>query len=440
MMRRRTHKKTNKNDMVLVAGVRTAFCKAGTNLESVPVQELGRVVVRELLDRLNLDPRQVDELIFGCVGQPVDAANVARVIALQAGLPESVPAATVHRNCATGFEALTTAYERMCAGRGDVFIVGGAESMSRYPLLAPRSLAKKLVRLGRARSLWQKLGVIGSLRPRDFAPRWALMEGLADPVSGLNMGQTAERVAREFGISREQQDRFSLTSHQRAAAAQARGRFEQETTPVYVPPTYKSVIEHDNGIRAQQSLEALARLRPAFEKHKTGTVTAGSASQLTDGAVALLVMREAKAEALGLPRLARIRSYAYRGCDPARMGLGPAYAIPEVLAAAGMSLNEIGVVEINEAFAAQVLACFKALDSARFAREKLGLSQAVGALDPERTNVNGGAIALGHPLAATGARLILTTALEMNRRGEPLGLAALCVGGGQGAAVLLEAA
>jgi len=419
--------------LVIVDGVRTPFCRIGTNLASCAADELGRVAVNALLTRTGIDPGLIDEVIFGCVGQPAEAANVARVIALRSGIPERVPAVTVHRNCASGLEAIIQAQTRIEAGRGSIFVVGGAESMSQIPLLFTSSATRKFTALSRARSLRQKLAAWIAFRPGDFKPRIGLQLGLTDPVCGLNMGETAELLAREFGISREVQDSFALASHSKAAAAKE--KLAAETCPVFAA---SGAITADNGPRSNQTLESLARLRPVFDR-KTGTVTAGNASQITDGAVALLVMSESRASKLGLNPLGVLAHHVNVGCEPSRMGLGPAFAVNEVLRRAGTTLKDIDLVEINEAFAAQVLAVLAALTSDKFARKRLGREQAVGEISPERLNVNGGAVALGHPVGATGARLVLTALKEMKRRNARRALVSLCVGGGQGAAALLEA-
>jgi len=417
--------------LVIVDGIRTPFCKAGTSLATLDADELGRVAVSALLLRTGIDPALVDEVIFGCVAQPVDSANVARVIALRAGIPQSVPSVTVHRNCASGFESFTDAYERMAAGRGSVFIVGGAESMSQVPFLFKQSTVNKFAALQRSRSLLQKLGAAAAFRPSDFAPRIGLKLGLSDPVSGLNMGGTAEVLAREFAISREAQDAFALRSHQRAIAA--REKLAQEITPVYVRG--KAVTE-DNGPRENQSEKALAALRPVFDR-KFGTVTAGNSSQITDGAVALLVMTERKAVELGYTPLGRLAAYAYSGCDPARMGLGPAFAVAKTQRLPGYSMDDADLIEINEAFAAQVLAVEALMKSDDFAKSK-DLNHAIGEVPQDKLNVNGGAIALGHPVGATGARLILTALKELQRRNGKRAMLSLCVGGGQGGVVWVE--
>ena len=420
--------------LVVVDGVRTPFSKMGTDLARLGPEELGRIAVSALLTKTGLNPALIDEVIFGCVGQPADAANVARVIALRAGIPENVPAFTVHRNCASGCEAFTQAYEKMLAGRGDIFIVGGTESMSQVPLLYTHAAAAKFARLARAKSPFQKLGAMMSFRPSDFKPRIGLQLGLTDPVCGMNMGETAELLAREHNITREKQDAFALESHLRASAA--RDRIAEEICPVY-PPSTKAVITNDNGPRKEQTMEALAKLKPVFDR-KNGTVTAGNASQITDGAVALLVMSEMKAAELGLTPLGAMTGYAYAGCDPQRMGLGPVFAIAEAERRTGITLEHADLVEINEAFAAQVIACLACLKSDDFAQKHLKRDRHVGKISKDVLNVNGGSIALGHPVGATGARLILASLKELNRRQAKRALISLCVGGGQGAAIWLE--
>jgi len=419
--------------LVVIDGVRTPFCKMGTDLARLGADELGRIAVNALLTRTGLDPALIDEVIFGCVAHPAEAANVARVIALRAGIPEAVPAFTVHRNCASGLEAFTQAFEKMTAGRGSIFLVGGTESMSLVPLLFKPSAAAKFGHVARAKSAFQKLRSIAAFRPSDFQPRIGLQLGLTDPVCGMNMGETAELLAREHGITRELQDAFALESHTRALAA--RDKFAEEICPVYLPS--KSPVTIDNGPRQNQSLELLGRLKPVFEK-KTGTVTAGNSSQITDGAVALLVMTEEKARELGFTPLGALTGYAYAGCDPARMGLGPVFAMARAEEKTGLNIEQADLVEINEAFAAQVLAVLKCLKSEEFARKFLRRDRHVGKIPKDRLNVNGGAIALGHPVGATGARLVLSSLRELERRQAKRALVSLCVGGGQGAAIWLE--
>ncbi len=427
---------TRGRSVVIVDGVRTPFARAGSALKGVPAQELGRIAVRELLARTEFDPAGLDEVVLGNCGTPADAANLARVSALGAGVPRSVPAFTVHRNCASGIESIAQACYKIEAGVASAVIAGGAESMSNYPLIWSEPLTEAFAASARGRSLPAKLAPFLRLRAQALAPRIALIEGLTDPVSGLNMGQTAEVLAREWAISREAQDAFALTSHQRTIAAWDAGRMAREVLPVYPAPTFEPVAM-DIGPRREQTLEQLAKLRPFFDR-RHGTVTVGNACPVTDGAAAVLVMDEERARAEGYRPLGRLRSFAFAGLEPERMGLGPVYATPVALERAGITLKDIALIEMNEAFAAQVLANLAAFESEKFAREHLGLTHAVGAIDPAKLNVNGGAIALGHPVGVSGTRLVLTLLLELRRRGGGLGLATLCVGGGQGAAVVVE--
>jgi acetyl-CoA C-acetyltransferase/acetyl-CoA acyltransferase len=426
-----------KEPLYIVDGIRTPFARMGTTLAACDASELGRTATAALLARTGIDPATIDEVVFGCVGNPVDAANVARVIALRAGIPESVPAITVSRNCASGFEAVTQASDKAAAGRGDLFLVGGTESMTNYPLIYNERAVKKFGQLAKAKTLGQKIGGFLAFRPSDFfKPRIALMLGLTDPVCGLGMGQTAELLARDWNLSREQQDEFAMNSHRKAQAA--RDKVKEEITPVYPRSGKEAVaVDADNGIRDNQTMEALAKLKPVFEK-RGGTVTAGNASQVTDGAVALLVATEAGLKRTGLTPLGRLTGFAYAGCEPARMGLGPVYAIAKAEKLTGRALGDADLIEINEAFAAQVLACCAAARSADFAKAHLFRDTALGEIPAEKLNVNGGSIALGHPVGASGARLVLTALKELQRRGGKRALVSLCVGGGQGGALWLE--
>ncbi len=424
--------------VVVIDGVRTPFAKSGTSLAEVSAVELARVAIRELIERTGIEPGIVDHVILGNAAPPSDAPNIARVAALEAGIPKDVPAFSVQRNCASGFQSLTDAYNEIVLGQADVVIAGGVESMSNVPLQFPHEFAGVMEDLQRARSVPRKVAAATQLRPGHFKPVIALAEGLTDVVSGLNMGETAEVLAREFRLSRRAQDEYALRSHQRTAAAWAEGRFADEVTPVFVPPDYDDVAAEDVGYRPNQTLEALARLRPVFDRR--GTVTAGNSSMITDGAAALLLVSEDRARAMGFTPLGRLVSFAYAGLDPERMGLGPALASPLALARAGIELADVGLVELNEAFAAVVLANQEAFASRAWAERMLGRAEPVGILRDEILNVNGGAIALGHPIAATGSRLALTLLLEMRRRDVPWGLATLCVGGGQGGAIVFERA
>ena len=418
----------------ILSGIRTPFAKAGGPFRDVPAYELGRVALAELLHRTELDPARLDEVILGNCAQPAEAANVSRVIALRAGIPEAVPAVTVHRNCASGMEAVASASHRIAAGAARLVLAGGTESMSQIPLMYTREYAAWLEGLMRARTSFARLGAFARFRPHLLKPRIALAEGLTDLVCGLNMGQTAEVLAREFRITRERQDEFALRSHQRAVAA--RERLREEIAPMFPTPTFE-MVQDDVGPRENQTLEALAKLKPYFDR-KNGAVTVGNSCQVTDGAVALLIGDDATAARWPTPPLGRIRSFAFAGLAPQRMGLGPVFAAARALDAAGLELAACELFEINEAFAAQVLACQEASLSESFARAELSRTRALGEFPHERLNVNGGAIALGHPVGSSGARLLLTLLMEMRRRGLKRGLAALCVGGGQGAAFVLE--
>ncbi|MFT7677260.1 MAG: acetyl-CoA acetyltransferase family protein [Planctomycetota bacterium] len=425
--------------IVLAAGLRSPFVRSGGVFQGEDPGHLGARLCRELFARTGVDPSAVDEMIVGSVGPPHDQANVARVIGLRAGLPWSTPARTVARNCASGIEAVTSAVTEILSGRGDFYMCMGVEIMSGYPLIVGKRMTRLFANLFKAKTPGAKLAALSKFRPGDLAPRVALLEGLMDPVSGLLMGQTAEVLARDFGITREESDRYAVQSHHRARAARDTGRFEREILPVHPLGARKpgAAIANDDNIRDDQSETNLAKLRPYFEK-PDGVVTVGNACGITDGAAALFVGTEQRARELGLKPLARIRSYAWAGLDPARMGLGPVYSTALALRDAGCNLSDIGTIELNEAFATQVLACKRAFESDTFAREQLGLGSALGELDLAKTNVNGGAIALGHPVGATGARLLLTTAHEMIAGDHELGLATLCIGGGQGGAVVLE--
>jgi acetyl-CoA C-acetyltransferase/acetyl-CoA acyltransferase len=367
---------------------------------------------------------------------PADATNLARVAALYTGVPQRVPGLTLQRNCASGMEAVAEAASRIRSGAARAILAGGAESMSTLPLLLPSETMGPMTRLSRARSVWQKATAVATLRPRHFKPVAALELGLTDPTCNMIMGKTAEVLAHEFGLSRKEQDEFALRSHQRASEAEKAGRFNDERVPFFAGRKFEPVTE-DVGPRPNQTMEALGSLKPIFDR-RDGTVTVGNSCQVTDGAAAMLVTDAELAKAEGLPVLGYVRGYAYAGLDPARMGLGPVYAIDQLLRKTGVQLSDVGLIEINEAFAAQVLACQRAMASADFCRDQLGRSEPIGEIDPAKLNVNGGAIALGHPVGATGARLVLTLLHEMRRRDVNLGIASLCVGGGQGAAILLE--
>jgi acetyl-CoA acetyltransferase family protein len=415
-------------DLHIIAGIRTPFTRMGSDFDGLGADDLGRHACSALLLRTGIDPGLIDEVIIGCVAQPAEAANVARVIALRSGVPQQVPAVTVHRNCASGMEAITSAHQRMMAGQGELFLVGGAESMSQVPMFYSHTASNKFGALSRAKQFGQKVGAVATLRPADLKPRIGLQLGLTDPYSGLIMGDTAELLAREFHITREQQDAFAAASHRKALAAME--RLAEEIAPVHL--SGKSV-HLDNGIREDSTPEKLAKLRPIFDK-QGGTVTAGNSSQITDGAVALLVGSEDAAKRLGIEPLGRLTGYAYAGCDPKRMGLGPVHAISKARQITGFTPDDADLVEINEAFAAQVLAVLAALKDPAKCGQELQATE----IPHEKLNRRGGAIALGHPVGATGARLVLTALDQLRETGGKRALATLCVGGGQGAALWLE--
>jgi acetyl-CoA C-acetyltransferase/acetyl-CoA acyltransferase len=418
----------------ILDGVRTPFVKAGGAFKHVPVYELGRVAIGELMARAEVDPAQIDEVILGNCAMPAEAANSARVTAIRAGVPIQVPAATVHRNCASGMESVAAAGYRIGSGDARLMLAGGMESMSQIPLQYTFEYAQWLEGVWRARSPIARLGAFAKFRPRMLAPRIALAEGLTDLTCGLNMGQTAEVLSREFRITRERQDEYALRSHQRAIAG--RERLREEIAPLFPQPSYE-MVHDDIGPRDNQTIEALTKLKPYFDR-RTGTVTVGNSCQITDGAVALLTGSNEMAAKWPVPPLGRVRAFAFAGLSPARMGLGPVFAMSRALEKAGLSIGDIELFEINEAFAAQVLACLEAARSDAFARAELGRDQALGEIPLDRLNVNGGAIALGHPVGASGGRLLLTLLMEMRRRGLKRGMASLCVGGGQGAAFIVE--
>lgn len=420
--------------VAIISGIRTPFCKGGGALNKMEADDLGVYAVKELVARSPIDPNTIDEVIIGNVLQPPHAGNIARVIAVKAGLPEHIPAFTVNRNCASGMEAITTAANKIQLGQADIIVAGGVESMSHFPVLFPDSMRDFLQSFNKAKTWKDKLKALFSFKFSMLKPQ---LPGLADPLCGLNMGQTAELITRDLRVSRQEQDQFALESHAKASKATQNGRFKEEIVPVPIPPDYKKMQEIDEGPRNNQTIEALQKLKPVFEP-LTGNVTAGNSSPFTDGACALLLMSEKKAKELGLKPLGYIKAFAAAGLDPARMGFGPVYATSKLLAKTGVTLDQIDLIEINEAFAGQVVAVMKAFASDDFAQKKLKRDKAIGKIDPQKLNVNGGAVAIGHPLGASGARLIFTLLLELNKRGKHLGLATLCIGGGQGEACLLE--
>jgi acetyl-CoA C-acetyltransferase/acetyl-CoA acyltransferase len=425
-----------KERMALIGGYRTPMDKAGGKLKDISADDLAVHVVKETILRTGMDTGLIDELIFGNVAQPANAANIARVIALKSGLPINVPAYTVHRNCASGMESITTAANKIIAGEADIIIAGGTESMSNIPFLFNKKMTDFFKELAKAKTFLQKLKMFMSLRPSYFKPDIGIMQGLTDPVSGLIMGLTAEVLVKEFHITRLMQDEYSLMSHQRAVNAIKDGIFKEEIVPLPIPP-YNDVMMNDGGPRENQTMEALTKLKPYFDRHN-GTVTVGNSCPLTDGAAALIIMSEKKAKDMDLQPLGFLKEYAYASLEPERMGLGPVYATSKLMDKTGINMADIDIIEMNEAFAAQIIANEKAFPSVEFAKKYLNKDKALGEIDRSKLNVNGGAIALGHPVGMTGTRLVIHVLRELRRRNKNTGLATLCIGGGQGAALLLE--
>jgi acetyl-CoA C-acetyltransferase len=393
------------NEIVIVGGVRTPQGNLGGALKDFTNQKLGEIVVRGLLERTKLDPPAIDEVIFGCVGQQSDATNVARVIALQAGLRKEIPAFTVARNCASGLQAIVSAAHMIIAGEAEIVLAGGTECMYSHPYVSRDTrFGKRLRHAMLVDTIW---------------------EGLTDPVCGQIMGETAENLVEEFKIPRKDQDEFAALSHQRAFRATREGKFRDETVKVMIPKRLygkeipPETFGQDEGPNPALNVQTLSQYPPLFKEN--GTVTAGNSCPISDGASALFVMKASRAKSLGLEPMGRIRGYGFAGVEPHRMGIGPACAVPIAFKRAGVSLKDIQLVELNEAFASQVIAVERLLK-----------------LDLAITNVNGGAIALGHPVGATGTRLVVTLLHEMKRRNLNLGLDTMCVGGGQGGAIVIE--
>ncbi len=422
--------------VAIIAGVRTPFAKAGTALKTFTAIELGKLAVAELLQRTNLDGHRVEAIVYGTVVPSVIAPNIAREISLLPVLPKGCEAYTVSRACASANQAITDAADQILLGHHDVVVAGGAESLSNVPILHSRTMAEKLVALSRAKSLPQRLRILGSIRPRDLVP---VTPAIAEPSTGETMGESAEKMAKINHIPREEQDQFALRSHRLAAAGTADGRLTAEIAPVFVPPRYESAVVHDNGIRSDSSIDALRALKPVFDR-RYGSVTAGNASPLTDGASAVLLMNEPAARSLGYEPLAYIRSYAYAALDPGeQLLMGPVLATPLALQRAELALGDIDLIEMHEAFAAQVLCNLKGFESREWAA-RAGFAEPVGSVDRAKLNVMGGSIAIGHPFGATGGRILTTLANELRRRGGQFGLMTVCAAGGMGHSMVIERA
>jgi acetyl-CoA acyltransferase len=421
--------------VAVVAGCRTPFSKAGSDLRDMDVVDLAGGVTAELIARSTVDPDSIDASIFGVVVPALHAPNLGREVVFRASLPATIPGTTVNLACASSNRAITSGAEAILQGECAVVLAGGAESLSNVPIQYSKGASRRLMEFSKAKSMAQRVAVLGKVRPRDLVP---VPPAIAEYTTGMTMGQAAEKMARENEISRRSQDEVALLSHSRAAAAWEDGRFSDQVTMVFPNPDYDTAVTRDNGIRTDTSIEAMSKLRPVFDR-QYGTVTAGNSSPITDGAGAVLLMSESRARELDLEPLGYLRSFAYASLDPGSQLLqGPAYAAPAALDGAGLALADIDLVEMHEAFAAQVVSNLKAFASPKFARDELGRSEPLGEVDLERFNVNGGSIAIGHPFGATGARVTIQLLKELQRRKRKLGLITVCAAGGVGFAMVVE--
>ena len=419
----------------VVDGARTPFLKGRNAPGPFTASDLAVQAGRALLIRQRFSAADLDEVILGCASPSPDEVNIGRVVALRLGCGHRVPAWTVMRNCASGMQAIDAAMANIRTGRSQLVLAGGVDALSHAPLLYNEAMVHWFARMMQAKSIGQKAGMFSRLRPAQLlSPVIGLLKGLTDPVVGLLMGQTAENLAWRFAISRQQMDGFSVRSHQRAVAARQAGRFG-EIVPL-VDGQGRVYLE-DDGVRADSSMAGLARLKPFFDR-RYGRVTPGNSSQITDGAAWLLLASQAAVDDWQLQPLGRIMDSEWAGLDPAEMGLGPVHAATPILQRQQLGLDDIDLWEINEAFAAQVIGCLAAWESDVYCREQLGLPAALGSLTSERLNVDGGAIAIGHPVGASGARIVLHLLHALRAAGARRGIAAICIGGGQGGAMLVE--
>ncbi|TBM12396.1 acetyl-CoA C-acyltransferase FadI [Hafnia alvei] len=420
--------------VAIVQGLRTPFARQATAFHGIPAVELGNMVVSELLARSNISPEAIDQLVFGQVVQMPEAPNIAREIVLGTGMSIHTDAYSVSRACATSFQAIANVAESIMAGTISVGIAGGADSSSVLPIGVSKALARTLVDANKARTLSQRLKLFSKLKLRDLLP---VPPAVAEYSTGLRMGDTAEQMAKSHHISREEQDALAHRSHTLAAKAWESGVLRDEVITAYIPP-YKQSLDKDNNVRSDSSMASYSKLKPAFDR-RHGSVTAANSTPLTDGAAAVLMMSESRARELGLVPLGYLRSFAFSAIDVWEdMLLGPSYATPLALDRAGITLQDLTLIDMHEAFASQTLANLKMFASDEFAREKLGRPQAIGEVDMSKFNVLGGSIAYGHPFAATGARMITQTLNELRRRGGGLGLTTACAAGGLGAAMIVE--
>ncbi|MBL1262015.1 MAG: acetyl-CoA C-acetyltransferase [Thiotrichaceae bacterium] len=419
----------------IVDGSRTPFLKVKAAPGPFLASDLAVAASRPLLARQPFEISALDEVIVGCVMPTPDEVNVARIIALRLGCDESLPAWTVQRNCASGLQALDCAYQNIKDGRSDLVLAGGAESMSHAPVLLNDKMVGWLGEWAGAKKFGQKIQALGKLRGGHLKPIIGLLRGLSDPVIGLSMGQTAENLAYRFGISRETMDAFAVDSHKRLIAAQEGGYLDDEIEAVY--DSRGKSYQHDDGARADSAVDKLGKLRPVFDR-KFGKVTAGNSAQITDGAAMLLLASEYAVEKYDLKVMGHIVDSEWAGLDPAQMGLGPVHAMAPILKRQKMAINDIDYWEINEAFATQVLACVEAWQDENYCKNELGLKGPLGKIDRARLNIDGGGVSLGHPVGASGARIVLHILNILERNDAQYGMASLCIGGGQGGAMLVS--
>ena len=422
-------------DVFIVDGARTPFLKARTGPGPFTAADMATAAGSALLLRQPFAPDQLDEVILGCASPAADEVNIGRVVALRMGCGNATPAWTVMRNCASGMQALDSAMANIQCGRSDLVLAGGVDALSHAPLLFSEGMTRWLANWYATRSVGQKLVALKSLRLSHLAPVIGIMKGLTDPIVGQLMGQTAENLAFRFHITREEMDAFALQSHRRVAAGQDAGHYTDEIVPLIGRDG--SVYAADDGVRRDASMESLARLKPFFDK-KYGRVTPGNSSQITDGAAWLLLASAEAVQRHGLQPIASIVDSQWAGVAPELMGLGPVHASMPILQRHGLAPNDLDAWELNEAFAAQVIACLRAFGDDEYCRQHFGVDAAPGAPDMARLNVDGGAVALGHPVGASGARIVLHLLKVLQRTGGRRGLASICIGGGQGGAMLVE--
>ncbi|MEM8930660.1 MAG: acetyl-CoA C-acyltransferase FadI [Acidobacteriota bacterium] len=433
--RKKTAIKAGKNGRIaIVDGCRTPFTKAGEHFKSMDVVDLASVPSIELVRRLGLANDAIDLSIFGVVVPALYAPNLGREVVLRTPLSDTIPGTTVNLACASSNRAITQGAEAILAGQAEIVLAGGAESLSTVPITYSRNASQRFMEAAKAKSFAAKAATLAKISPKDLAPN---PPAIAEYTTGETMGQSCEKMAKENNISRQSQDEIAFHSHRAAAAAAEAGHFDRQIVPTY-PPSFGEPVRHDTGVRPQTSLDKLSTLKPVFDRGY-GTLTAGNSSPLTDGASAVILMTEEKAKAMGYEPLGYIRSYAYAALDPGTQLLqGPAYAAPQALARAGLELADMDLVEMHEAFAAQILSNLKAFASKKFAQEELGRKKAVGEIDFDRFNVNGGSISIGHPFGATGARVTMQVLSELRRRDQQYGLITVCAAGGSGFSMVVE--